>query len=86
MYSIYSVTLHLLSVNTIIPWYIFPVSPKLEKKFPGYISLRLEDELRKKLEEIASAEDRSVGYIARALIRDGLASHEKKSSKKKKPA
>jgi predicted transcriptional regulator len=59
------------------------VSPKLEKKFPGYISLRLEDELRKKLEEIASAEDRSVGYIARALIRDGLEAREKKTAKKK---
>ncbi len=59
------------------------MAPKLEKKYPGYISLRLEDELRKKLEGLAAAEDRSVGYIARALIRDGLAAQEKKSAKKK---
>jgi predicted transcriptional regulator len=60
------------------------VSPKLEKKYPGYISLRLEDELRKKLAELATSEDRSVGYIARTLIREGLAAREKKG--KKKPA
>ena len=50
-------------------------------KFPGYISLRLEDGLQKKLEELAAAEDRSVGYIARALIREGLAAREKKAKK-----
>jgi predicted transcriptional regulator len=59
------------------------VAPKLEKKYPGYISLRLEDELRKKLEEIAAAEDRSVGYIARTLIREGLAVRESKKGKKR---
>ena len=47
-------------------------------KYPGYISLRLEDELRKKLEELAAAEDRSVGYITRALILEGLAAREGK--------
>ncbi len=71
-----------MSVNPIIPWYIPPVAPKLEKKFPGYISLRLEEELQRKLEELAAAEDRSVGYIARGLIREGLASREKKGKKK----
>ncbi len=73
-----------MAVNAIIPWYIPPVSPKLEKKFPGYISLRIEDELQRKLEELAVAEDRSVGYIARALIREALAARERKG--KKKPA
>jgi predicted transcriptional regulator len=61
------------------------VAPKLEKKFPGYISLRIEDELQRKLEELAEAEDRSVGYIARALIREGLAAREGKKPKKKAP-
>ena len=62
------------------------MAPKLEKKFPGYISLRLEEEIQRKIEELAAAEDRSVGYIARALIREGLAAREKKALKKKNPA
>ena len=31
------------------------MSPKKEMKFPGYISLRLEEDLRKKLKEIAES-------------------------------
>lgn len=62
------------------------MAPKLEKKFPGYISLRLEEDLQRKLEELAASEDRSVGYIARSLIREGLAVREKKAAKKKKPS
>lgn len=59
------------------------MSPKKEVKYPGYISLRLEEELQQKLEELAAAEDRSVGYIARALIREGLAVREGKKGRKK---
>ncbi len=71
-----------MTVNAIIPCYIPIVAPKLEKKYPGYISLRIEEELQRKMEELAAAEDRSVGYIARALIREGLAAREKKGKKK----
>lgn len=59
------------------------MAPKKEMKYPGYISLRLEQELQEKLEELAAAEDRSVGYIVRSLLREALAAREK--GKKKAP-
>ncbi len=59
------------------------MAPKKETKYPGYISLRIEEELQRKLEQLAAAEDRSVGYIARALIREGIAAREGKKPKKK---
>lgn len=62
------------------------MSPKKELKYPGYISLRLEEELRKRLAELAEAEDRSIGYIARSLIREGLAGRDRKTARKKKPS
>jgi predicted transcriptional regulator len=51
-------------------------------KFPGYVSLRLEEDLRKKIEELAQAEDRSIGYIVRMILREGFAAREKKGKKR----
>ena len=58
------------------------MAPKKELRYPDYIALRLEPELRKKLEELAKAEDRSIGYIVRIILREGLAAREKKGRKK----
>lgn len=59
------------------------MSPKTTKEFPRLLTMRLDDGMRKRLEEIAAREDRSIGYIARALIREALVAREKKSVKRK---
>ena len=59
------------------------MTPKKEIRYPGYIALRLEEDLRRKLEELAAAGDRSIGYIARVLLREALAARESKKGRKK---
>jgi predicted transcriptional regulator len=49
------------------------------------ISLRLEPELRKLLEELAEEEDRTTSQMARILLRDALAAKGKKIKKPEKP-
>jgi hypothetical protein len=50
-------------------------------KYPEYIALRLETEMKAKLEEIADAEERTIGAVIRIILREGLASREKKKGK-----
>jgi predicted transcriptional regulator len=62
------------------------------RKFPSPLSLRLDDELRRLLEEIAEEEERPVGMMARILLREAMAAREGKrggaagSKRKGKPS
>ena len=58
--------------------------PKASVEYPGYLTFRLDPGMRKKLEDLAKTEERPVGAMVRIIIREGLASREKKG--KKKPA
>lgn len=51
-------------------------------KYPEYIALRLETEMKKKLQEMADAEERTIGGMIRIVLREGLAALEKKGKKK----
>lgn len=47
------------------------------------MALRLEPGIRKRVEELAKAEERPPSAMARILLREGLAAREKKAAKKK---
>jgi hypothetical protein len=51
-------------------------------KYPEYVALRLESAMRKKLQEMADAEERTIGAMIRIVLREGLAAREKKGRKK----
>jgi len=67
----------------ILPWYISTMTPKLGVKYTDYVALRLEPEMRKKLLELAEGEERSIGAMARIILREGFAAWEAKGSRKK---
>jgi hypothetical protein len=46
-------------------------------KYPEYVALRLETEMKKKLQEMADAEERTIGAMIRIILREGLAAREK---------
>lgn len=56
--------------------------PKRGSDFPEYLTLRLDAETRKRLEELAKAEKRSLGAMTRIIIDDGLEARAKKGKKK----
>ena len=60
--------------------------PKVSVEYPDYLTFRLDPGMRKRLKEMAKAEDRPVGAMVRIIIREGLVAREKKSAKKKNPA
>lgn len=62
------------------------MSPKVGSDYPDYMALRLEPGMRKRIEELAKAEERPPSAMARILLREGLEAREKKVAKKKKPA
>jgi predicted transcriptional regulator len=51
-------------------------------KYPEYIAIRLETEMKKKLQEMADAEERTIGGMIRIVLRVGLAALEKKDKRK----
>lgn len=53
-------------------------------KYPEYVALRLETDMKAKLEKMADEEERTIGAVIRIILREGLAAREKKA--KKKPA
>ncbi len=57
--------------------------PKRGSDFPEYLTLRLDPRTRKKLEELAKEERRSLGAMTRIVIDEGLAAREGKKTKKK---
>jgi predicted DNA-binding protein len=61
-----------------------PPGPK--KKYGSLLAVRLEPEMRKRLEDVAIREERTASALARILIRQGLAARMGKAAKKKKPA
>jgi len=62
------------------------MSPKVRSDYPDYMALRLESGMRKRIEDLAKAEERPPSAMARILIREAVEIREKKASKKKKPA
>ncbi len=64
-------------------WYISGMAPKIGVKYSDYVALRLEPEMRKKLLELAEAEERSIGAMARIILREGFAAREAKGPRKK---
>ncbi len=57
--------------------------PKASVEYPDYLTFRLDPGMRKKLAELAKAEERPVGAMVRIIIREGIAAREKKAAKKK---
>ena len=51
-------------------------------KYPEYVALRLESEMKAKLEKMADDEERTIGAVIRIILREGLADREKKAKKK----
>ena len=60
------------------------MAPKIGVKYTDYVALRLEPEMRKRLQDLAEAEERSIGAIARIILREGLEAREAKGSRKKR--
>jgi predicted transcriptional regulator len=54
-------------------------------KYPEYIAIRLETEMKKKLQEMADAEERTIGSMIRIVLREGLEARESKKWRKKSP-
>jgi hypothetical protein len=54
-------------------------------KYPEYVALRLETGMKKKLQEMADAEERTIGAVIRIVLREGLEAREGKKGKKKSP-
>jgi hypothetical protein len=54
--------------------------PKKGVDLPALLTLRLDARMRKKLEEMAKAEERSIGAMARIVLREGLATRETKTA------
>jgi len=59
------------------------MAPKIGVKYTDYVALRLEPEMRKKLLELAEGEERSIGAMARIILREGFAARDAKGSRKK---
>lgn len=55
------------------------MSPKVGSDYPDYMALRLEPGMRKRVEELAKAEERPPSAMARILLREGLEAREKKT-------
>ena len=58
---------------------MIPMPPKT--KYPEYAALRLETDMKAKLEKIANEEERTVGAVIRIVLREGLAAREAKGSR-----
>jgi hypothetical protein len=50
-------------------------------KYPEYVALRLETDMKAKLDKIANEEERTVGAVIRMILREGLAAREAKASR-----
>jgi predicted transcriptional regulator len=54
------------------------------RKYPSPLSLRLDDDLRGALEELAKKEERPVGMMARMLLREAISARRNKRTTRKK--
>jgi hypothetical protein len=59
------------------------MAPKIGVKYTDYIALRLEPAMRKRLHELAEGEERSIGAMARIILREGLEARRSKGSRRK---
>jgi predicted transcriptional regulator len=59
------------------------MSPKIGSDYPDYMALRLEPGMRKRIEELAKAEERPPSAMARIILREGLEAREAKRARKK---
>ena len=57
--------------------------PKVSVEYPDYLTFRLDPGMRKRLEEMAKAEDRPVGAMVRIILREGLEARDVKATKRK---
>ena len=56
--------------------------PKKGIDLPDLLTMRLDQDMRKRLEEMAKEEERTLGQMARILLREAIAAREKKWRKK----
>jgi len=56
--------------------------PKKGIDLPDLLTMRLDQDMRKRLEEMAKEEERTLGQMARILLREAIAAREKKGRKK----
>jgi predicted transcriptional regulator len=54
------------------------------RKYPSPLSIRLDDDLRSVLEDLAEKEERPVGMMARILIREAVEKRKKGARKTRK--
>jgi predicted transcriptional regulator len=54
------------------------------RKYPSPLSIRLDDDLRSALEEVAEREERPIGMMARILLREAMKAREAKGSRTKR--
>ena len=59
------------------------MGPKRGIDLPNLLTMRLDEKTRKRLEELAAQEERSMGAMARIILREGLEAREKGNFKKK---
>jgi hypothetical protein len=57
--------------------------PKTGIEYPLYMTVRIDPQTRKALEEMAKDEDRPVSSMARIVLKEGVKAREKKIAKKK---
>jgi len=60
------------------------MSPKAVSEYPDYMALRLDPGMRKRIEELAKAEERPPSAMARIILREGLDARDAKLKKSKK--
>jgi predicted transcriptional regulator len=56
--------------------------PKRGIDLPELLTMRLDERTRKRLEELAQREERSIGAMARIILREGLDARERKGKRK----
>lgn len=56
--------------------------PKTGKEYPLYMTVRIDPDTRRILEEMAKAEDRPVSSMARIILKEGVAARKKKRRRK----
>jgi len=61
------------------------MAPKAHSDYPDFLALRLDQGMRKRIEEMAKSEERPPSAMARILIREALEAREGKAGKKKTP-
>jgi hypothetical protein len=60
---------------------ILPMTPKKGIDLPKLLTLRLDEKMRRRIEELAREEQRTLGNMARLIMQLGLDALEKKKGK-----